>query len=154
MFIHLYGSLGKLAEQVSLDSRSGELAVPLGAPDTEDTYVLGFALPIADNSIRIVHDAAPLPETFSEAARRFQTAQQVLFLGFGFGAKNVERLRLDRIPSTVPLTCTTYAMTPTEVLDLVIPAFPNRDMKELRRIGTTDTSSICLFLRERINWLH
>jgi hypothetical protein len=154
MFVHLYGSLGKLAEQASPDPRSGELAVPLGAPDTEDTYVLGLALAIADNSIRIVHDAAALPESFADATRRFQIAQQVLFLGFGFGAKNVERLRVDRIPSTVPLTCTTYAMTPTEVLDVVIPAFPNRDMKELRRIGSTGTTSICLFLRERINWLH
>lgn len=153
MFVHLYGSLGKLPEQISLDSRDGELAVPLGAPDTADTYVLGLALPIAENSIRIVHDAALLPESFTVATRLFQTAQQVLFLGFGFGAKNVQRLRTDTIPSTVPLTCTTYAMTPAEVVDIVIPAFPNRDMKELRRIGSTGTHSICLFLRERIGWL-
>lgn len=153
MFVHLYGSLGKLPEQIPPDSRNGEFAVPLGAPETKDVYVLGLALPIAETSIRIVHDAAQRPESFAEATRRFQTAQQALFLGFGFGAKNVERLRTDQISSTVSLGCTTYAMTEAEVVDIVIPAFRNHQMKQLRRDGSTGTRSIRLFLRERISWL-
>jgi hypothetical protein len=152
MFIHLYGSLGNLPEQGPAGYNDGTI-VPLGAPETADTYALGIALPIAENMIRIVHDAAPLPETFDQALKRFQTAEQVLFLGFGFGKQNVERLRTGHIPGSALVDCTTYNMTPAEVIDTVLPAFPNHTLNDLRRKGTTGNCSIRLFLRERISWL-
>jgi hypothetical protein len=128
-------------------------ARPGPAPETDDTYHLGLFLPIAENAIRIVHDTAHAPESFAEAGRRFMTAQRVLFLGFGFGAKNVERLGTHQIPAGVPVVCTTYGMTPAEVIDMVIPAFPHHTMSDLRHKDATDTRSICLFLREQIQLL-
>lgn len=38
---------------------------------------------------------------------------------------NVNRLKTKQIPASVPIFCTTYGMTSTEVLDCVNPAFPN-----------------------------
>jgi hypothetical protein len=142
-FVHLYGSLGDLPEQTDNGG------IPLGAPETDDTYTLGLALPIAENAIRIVHETDQPPESFVESGRRFQTAQQVLFLGFGFGKKNIERLRTDQIPSEVIVDCTTYDMTIAEVLDMVAPAFPNRSLNRLQRQGT-DQRSIRDFLRDHI----
>jgi len=152
MFVHLYGSLGRLPDQAPQGLNDGTI-VPLGAAESPGVYTLGVALPIAENAIRIVHDAAPLPPEFDEAMRRFQTAEQVLFLGFGFGRQNVERLRTGQIPASALVACTTFNMTPAEVTDMVIPAFPNHPLSDLRRAGTTGVSSIRLFLRERISWL-
>jgi hypothetical protein len=152
MFIHLYGSLGDLPEQLSGGSNAGRI-VPFGAPEPEDTYHLGLALSVAENLLTIVHDAAQPPATFNEALKRFQTAQQILFLGFGFGKKNIERLGTAAIPKSTNVDCTTYGMTPEEVLDSVVPAFPNHELSNLRRAGSTADKSICLFLRERIRWL-
>jgi hypothetical protein len=152
MFIHLYGSLGNLPEQGPAGYDDGTI-VPFGAPETPDIYTPGIVLPIAERMIRIVHDAAPLPEAFDQTLQRFQSAEQVLFLGFGFGRQNVERLRAGHIPSSAVVDCTTYNMTPAEVIDMVLPAFPNHPLNDLRRKGTTGDCSIRLFLRERISWL-
>jgi hypothetical protein len=149
MFVHLYGTLGKLPEQSSAGLNDPGV-VPLGAPETEDTYNLGLALPIAEQAIVIVHQAAQPPQPFAEAGQRFQTAEQVQFLGFGFGKQNVERLGTDRIPAQVSIECTTYDMTNAEVLELVLPAFPAHDLQALRREGSTGTRSIRQFLRERV----
>jgi hypothetical protein len=148
MFTHLYGSLGPLPEQVPDGSR--DQGIPLGAPETEDVYTLGLALPKADTEIRIVHDSEDPPESFTIAGKRFKTAEQVLFLGFGFGKKNVERLQTDKIGKAVHVSCTTFGMTEAELIDSVFPAFPNHGLDELHQKGPTGTKSICLFLRERV----
>ncbi|HEY4212199.1 MAG TPA: hypothetical protein VGM84_12005 [Steroidobacteraceae bacterium] len=150
MFIHLYGSLGDLPEQVPEGQETH--AVPLGAPDTDDVYTLGLALPKAENSIRIVYDSEQPPDSFTDAWKRFQTSQQVLFLGFGFGKKNVARLRTNAIPNSVTIDCTTYEMTKAEVLDLVLSSFPGRDLGAVRRRDKPDTTSVRIFLRERVDW--
>lgn len=99
MFIHLYGSLGELTEQGTVAPNA--MMVPLGAPETNDTYNLGLALQAAEQMITIVHDAAQPPESFAEALRRFQTSERCVFLGFGFGRKNVERLQTFMISADV-----------------------------------------------------
>jgi hypothetical protein len=147
MFIHVYGSLGALPEQPG----ENMITVPLGAPETEDTYYLGLALQQVENMIRIVHESDQSPPTFAQALMRFQTAQQCLFLGFGFGEKNIERLQPNRIARETFVDCTTYGMTAAEVQNSVYPAFPGRHLNRLHRLvreGASDERSIERFLRD------
>jgi hypothetical protein len=149
-FIHLYGSLGALPDQMPPSAALGEV-VPLGAPASTEVYTLGLVLPRAENEMKIVHDTAQPPASFVEAGKRFKSAEQTFFLGFGFGKKNVERLQTKAIPPPVPIHCTTFDMTAAEYHDAVIPAFVNSDhIGELRRQNSTGTKSIRLFLRERV----
>jgi hypothetical protein len=148
MFIHVYGSRGALPDQ---GAPAGVVTIPFGAPETDDTYHLGLALQAVENSITIVHDAAPAPPTFGIALQRFQTAQQCLFLGFGFGEKNVERLQTAQIPMETRVDCTTYGMTMAEVQTAIYQAFPGRSLMRLVRLvrnGSMDTRSIEQFLRD------
>ena len=147
MFVHFYGTLGALPEQAAEGSAD---VVPLGAPETADTYTLGLALPVAETAIRIVHESESLPPSFAESLQRFQSAQQVFFLGFGFGRKNVQRLQTNRIDKDVYVNCTTYDMTAAELHDAVYPAFPNHELREIKRGDPSDKRPIRLFLREHI----
>ncbi len=154
MFIHLYGSLGELTEQGTVAPNA--MMVPLGAPETNDTYNLGLALQAAEQMITIVHDAAQPPESFAEALRRFQTSERCVFLGFGFGRKIVERLQTTRIPARATIDCTTYGMTSAEIMDAVYPAFQGRELSGLRRqvlADRPDNRSINQFLRENVRLL-
>jgi hypothetical protein len=151
MFVHLYGSLGQLPEQIEENASGG---IPLGAPETEDAYTLGIALASAENMITIIHDTDQPPASFATALQKFQTARQCLFLGFGFGKKNVERLQMPRIPATTMLYCTTFGMTQAEVQDAIFPAFTGNNSDNLRhrllaRNGVDDRS-IKQFLRDSI----
>jgi len=153
MFVHLYGSLGALPEQAVTTGVNG---IPLGAPETGEIYNLGLALASAESMITIVHDSEQPPESFNIALQRFQTAQQCLFLGFGFGKKNVERLQTVRIPNEAVVSCTTYGMTPAEIHDSIYPAFAGRNLQNLHRQivqGVIDNRSIKQFLREQIRVL-
>jgi len=153
MFTHLYGSLGELPEQVAAGAGNG---IPLGAPETEDTYTLGLALAAAENMIMIVHDAEQPPQSFATALQRFQTAQQCLFLGFGFGKKNVERLQTVRIPDETAVFCTTYDMTSAEIQHAIYPAFKSQHLSGLQwqfAQRPSDNRSIKQFLRDQIGVL-
>ena len=153
MFVHLYGSLGALPEQAM---SSGGNGIPLGAPETGDTYNLGLALAAAESMITIIHDSEQPPESFNAALQRFQNAQQCLFLGFGFRKKNVERLRTVQIPNETTVFCTRYNMTPAEIQDAIYPAFAPRNLQDLHRQiigGVTDTRTIKQFLRDQIRVL-
>jgi hypothetical protein len=142
-FIHLHGSLGLLPAQVT----GSDLPIPLGAPETDVLYTLGLALPQAENAIRIVADGDRIPQAFEEAQTRFQRAEQVAFLGFAFGEKNVERLGTARIPSNVAVACSAYGMTNAEINDAIGPAFPGRDIR-----NQIAPLSVRQFLREKL-WL-
>jgi hypothetical protein len=150
MFLYLHGSLGFLPEQAPAGYRNPTV-VPLGAPETDDVYTLGLALSVAENMIRIVHDDERAPAVFDKAHAAFSDAKLVLFLGFGFGAKNVERLRTVTIPESVVVDCTSIGMTDAEYAEWVLPGFPNqhRHLRH-RHVGQT---SIRQFLRERISYL-
>ena len=153
MFVHLYGSLGELPEQVAAGAGNG---IPIGAPETNYTYTLGLALAAAENMITIVHDAEQPPQSFATALQRFQSAQQCLFLGFGFGKKNVERLQTVRIPNEAMVSCTTYGMTSAEIQHSIYPAFKGQHLNTLQwQIAQrpSDNRSIKQFLRDQIGVL-
>ena len=146
--IHLYGSLGDLPEQFAPATREVQYTVPLGAPEADNVYHLGLALPIAESAIKIVHDMDQPPEPFEQALQRIQAAQHVMFLGFGFGRKNVERLQTTAIPDTTLVFCTVFGMTDGELRDAVLPAFPRRNIR-----GYVWNLPVKQFLREQIDML-
>lgn len=79
--IHLHGTLGALPGKGKL-SRDYSI-------DTSPTN-----LKIATDSIRIVHKVDASDSCFKDAHDVLQKAKHVMFLGFGYYSKNVERLRL------------------------------------------------------------
>lgn len=97
--VHVHGSLGRLPWQ-DPDGRSYTIDVD---PDS---------LRKAADSIRIVHEAADDDPLFGEAARLLQSAERIVFLGFGYHPTNIRRLghQLDQrngqqvIGSTIGMT--------------------------------------------------
>jgi hypothetical protein len=151
-FFHVHGSLGALpAQRAPQDSRP-DTVVPLGAPETDDTYTLGLALQSAENSIRIVHDADPVGPAYEAARTALVAAAQVFFLGFGFGKQNVARLQTSNIQPVIPVYCTAYGMTDAEIRTFVRPAFPNHPPAGLLNSTSVviERSPIRQCLRERI----
>jgi hypothetical protein len=145
-FVHVHGSLGELpAQDTRLDT-----VVPFGAPETDDTYTFGLALPLAERTIRIVHDADPVGPAYEAARSAIVAAARVIFLGFGFGKQNAARLQTSSIQATVPVYCTAYGMTQAEIVDLVNAAFP---LHALRK-SQVEATPIRQFLRERISIIH
>jgi hypothetical protein len=147
MFMHVYGTLGILPEQGGYGAANTQ-PINLGARDEPGVYTLGLALPVIERTILTVHDVADSRATFGEAVQRVQSAEQVFFLGFGFGEENVQRLQTHRIPNSAAIYCTTYDMTHAEINALVVPAFPGRPPPVMRVNGLTGSESIKRFLRE------
>jgi len=145
-FLHLHGSLGYLPEQGSL--HAGTHPISLGAPELPNIYTLGIALPQVEQTIRIVHDADATPAIFADAQASFAQARQILFLGFGFGKANVQRLCTAGISGAIPVYCTAYGMTESEISYVIYPSFPNHP--NMHHNGTTANTTIRQFLRDRI----
>jgi hypothetical protein len=148
-FIHLHGSLGALPEQADANAELGT-SIEFGAPDGDGVYTLGIALSVIENLVRIVHDAHPT-ELFNMVQSYFAIADQILFLGFGFGRTNVERLGTNRIPTPNPVYCTAFDMTDSEVNTLIAPAFPGRSL--IPGSGYVEAVPIRRFFRERMHVL-
>ena len=83
--IHLHGTLGELYGR-GKDIR--EYRTDLSTKN----------LDMAVKNIRIVHEIAPGETQFLKAYEKLERAKHVVFLGFGYYWKNVQRLRLDVLP--------------------------------------------------------
>jgi hypothetical protein len=135
--IHLHGSLGPLPE---ISNGGG---VPFGL-DTERRPDLAGALQQylaqSADSIRIVHQANPNDEFFTRARELLSDARQVFFLGFGFGATNVQRLQVMRIPRGASVMCSAYQLTEAEQAELISEPFltASRVLDHDLRIGRAE----------------
>ena len=90
--IHVHGSLGEYGH--------GRMYSPRLVAVSEAT-----------TSIRIVHEAVEL----QPAHQLLSQAEQVIFLGFGYGEKNIERLQLDQhVLQSVPIRGSAKGMTDIE----------------------------------------
>ena len=96
-----------------------------------------------------MHDDAKSNPAFPDAASRLIGADQIFFLGFGFGEQNAERLQLRRIPDSVSIYCTSFGMTRAEIGTLIQNAFQGRALT-VRAIHMDGTESIQQYLREFI----
>ena len=151
-FIHLHGSLGILPEQVDSKTDSGS-SIDLGAPDSPGIYTLGLAFPVIEKLLRIIHDPYPT-ELYNNVQALFSVADQIVFLGFGFGRTNVERLGTRHIPQSTPIWCTAYDMTTSEIEHLIEPAFPGRPNFGNPHAGYVGVAPIRRFFRERMKLLY
>jgi hypothetical protein len=79
--VHLYGSLG--AGLISQNDERGY-----------STELKGNWVTEAAKRIKIVHEADPNTPEFEQAHHLLQGATEIIFLGFGFHPRNVERLKL------------------------------------------------------------
>jgi hypothetical protein len=83
--IHLHGRLGYLPWEAAI------LTVPFQVP-TLDAQLIE----ICQREIKVVHeDVADRDDDFNKARDALQNAERIYFLGFGFGAQNIERLRFE-----------------------------------------------------------
>jgi hypothetical protein len=81
--IHVHGKLGEFGHRDSDKHRTFESAV------TASRVFVGAA------GIKIIHEGAPGDQEFVEARQLISQAAEVVFMGFGYGRTNVERLKLD-----------------------------------------------------------
>lgn len=86
-FIHLHGQLGCLSEF----PEPGMAVVPYGGTPEGITNADVHS---AARAIRIVHQPVPTDPPFVFARDAISASRRVLFLGFGYGKQNVERLDL------------------------------------------------------------
>jgi len=141
--IHLHGSVGPL---LSDDGRRTDECISFGGRGTPDVNERGIAMNRAEERIQIVHDAAAESEAFQQARRLLAGAEQVIFLGFGFGRDNIRRLETERIRQESWIYCATYGMTSTEVRRNVFGPLNRNSSQQLIDTGH---QRLRLFLRER-----
>jgi hypothetical protein len=63
----------------------------------------------------IVHEARPETDEFDRARKAFQGVDQVVMLGFGYGATNLSRLDLHRWKRGVSVFGTAYGLTRSRI---------------------------------------
>ena len=123
--IHLHGSLGRLEH--------GEQFVPFGcnAPDPSqmNNHLPEWHLRAAE-SIKIVHQARADTPEFVDARKALHRAERVVFLGFGFGSKNVERLQFSSIKENASIFLTRLGMTEAEYIRRVRTPMKNAKVRE------------------------
>jgi hypothetical protein len=100
MFIHVHGQLGFLPEV------GGGVVVSYGggAEEITDGDVLE-----ASKSIKIISEPHPNDPQFVEARKAIKQADRLVFLGFGFSPRNLERLQLSSVlkPGAAVFACAT-----------------------------------------------
>jgi len=101
MFIHLHGQLGFLPE---LGGEGQVVPYGGGAGGITETDVLG-----AGQAIKIISEPHTDEPQFVEARSAIGEADRVVLLGFGFAARNLERLQLTRVmkPGAEVFACAT-----------------------------------------------
>lgn len=101
--VHLHGRLGYLPWQRKESRAYG------------DTGITAQSVNMAVKEMRVVHeDITDRDKDFAEAKELLQAAERVYLMGFGFGARNVERIEL---PSLKPAVFygTAYGLTLSEM---------------------------------------
>ncbi len=134
--IHVHGELGKLKE---LDSHGRKY----------HSVVSGEELEIAKNGIGVVHEDKDNNSAFLRAHEVLQSAENVIFLGFGYHPKNVERLRLaNNLRPESRVIGTIIGMTSEEIRVNVNPLFA--DVKGFKIVKEYQT--VLGFLRNNLHY--
>ena len=105
--VHVHGKLGPLPWE-DKGSGDGRAYRPAELPDLRDLAVA------AARAIKIVPESSEGDDAFGAARQLLGVAQSVIFLGFGYLPKNVERLGIARLSTNVALTGTTFGLLPGE----------------------------------------
>jgi len=114
--IHLHGQLGFLP---GFSEDAGKVVGFGGLPGG----ITAVDCIRAAQAIKILHEANPSDDAFARAQSAIAAAERVIFLGFGYARKNVERLRLDacmRLTTKLYLCVTGY--TEQQLRTHILPA--------------------------------
>lgn len=103
--IHLHGDLGPLPGF----AESG--TVPFGPSPQGNPEIFIKSIGLASERIIIVHEARPETDEFERAREALRTADQVVMLGFGYGATNLARLEINRWKRDIDVLGTVYGLT-------------------------------------------
>jgi hypothetical protein len=144
--IHLHGSVGELDDRLTT-------SVPFGARMHGEIHDIAIAnvLRRAADSIKVVHQADGNSSDFAAARRLLDSAANVVFLGFGFGRTNVDRLDLTHLVHCTNIICSTYGLTAAEI-ELHIRQPFLHSLKKQPFYGEKSQNSLEM-LREKINFL-
>lgn len=106
--IHVHGQLGNLPWQKN--TRNGPY-IPY-VKTTDEGHIVNAA-----SGIQIVSEQEDVTANFAPAIRELQSAQRIIFLGFGYNSTNLARLSLDHT-STTFFSGSAYKFTHREINDL------------------------------------
>ncbi len=117
--IHLHGQLGVLPAFAAPNAASIGFGGDPSASSIQDEEVKDAA-----QYVRIVHEPDPNDQPFADAREALCEAERVVFLGFGYGQTNMERLQLAKCVRPGPkLYGTAMGFTPLELSQYVQPHF-------------------------------
>jgi hypothetical protein len=108
--LHMHGYLGPLP--LFKGPNDVPFGVPLFLSEEDDVSYLRWRTAIAH--IKIIHEVETNNKEFSRAHAVLAEAERVIFLGFGFHEKNVERLHPENWNRSASVHGTAYGMTPSE----------------------------------------
>ena len=135
--IHVHGELGKLKEQDS----SGRNYCP---------SVSGEEIKIAMNGIGVISEDKDNNTAYLRAHKELKSAENVIFLGFGYHPKNVERLQLaSNLSSGTRVIGTIIGMTKQEIDFNITPLFKNINNNF---IPVTQYETVLDFLRNSLEY--
>ena len=101
--VHVHGKLGPLPWE-DKGTGDGRAYRPAEQSDLRDLAVA------AAQAIKIVHESSGGDEAFGAARQLLAVAESVIFVGFGYLPKNVERLGIQSLSSNVGLTGTSFGL--------------------------------------------
>ena len=107
--VHLHGSLGHLPWQ------GGESPIQFGDKNIDSNKIR-----VVTDAIKVVHEDHKLDgrdADFNLAHEMLENAKKVYLLGFGFGARNVQRIKLDTLRPQQQFGGTAYMLTARETRD-------------------------------------
>lgn len=132
--VHVHGQLGPLPFEPN--------GRPFAATTSDDEVRLAAA------GIRIVHETAAEDEQFQRAHKLIGKARVLAFLGFGYHAANVDRLKLDTFGSGLEIYPCTFGLIGYErqrAFDLIPMRAPDPETGE--SMETEPDEDVLLFLR-------
>ncbi len=116
--LHLHGDLGALPGFDAKDT------VPYG-PSIENQGEFTVHLEKAARRISVVHEAKDETEVFDRARKALQSVEQIVMLGFGYGARNLARLDIKRWSNAKAVWGTAFGFTPSQINYQVMQPFHN-----------------------------
>jgi hypothetical protein len=109
--IHLHGDLGLLPGFGAADAET----VPFG-PVLGDSAIFSANVDRAAKRVIVVHEANGDTEEYARALAALEKTDQVVLLGFGYGATNLSRLQPARWKRDIAVTGTLYGLTPSRII--------------------------------------
>ncbi len=143
--VHVHGSLGALRWQRKDGIQYGQLQYYYAH---HSKWLLGF-MSLASKQIKVITEDQAQSEEFQTAVNFLLNAERIYFLGFGYNAVNLQRLRLLDVPKVKENLKFKSEIIPLRGTGLNLEDAEKNSIHDKWGIRILDTSSDCLqFLRK------